>query len=63
MEMKVSPWLPYLIARSDGKTTVAEIFETLKAEGILNPATPVADFAAVVASLVSAGFLLTADAS
>ncbi len=57
MEMKVAPWLPYLIARSDGATTVSELFENLKANGILNPATPLSDFAKVVASLVSAGFL------
>lgn len=58
MEMKADPWLAWLLARCDGSQTAAELFEELKGSGVIHPDTAANDFAQVVNTLVSGGFLL-----
>lgn len=59
MEMKIDPWIAYLLTRCDGSKTVNEIFAELKAEEIIHADTPLPDFIQVVTTLVSGGFLMS----
>ncbi len=58
MEMKTDPWIAYLLARCDGSKTGADLFEELKGVHAIHADTTPADFADVLKTLVSGGFLL-----
>jgi methylase of polypeptide subunit release factors len=58
MEMKIDAWIAYLLTRCHGTRTGAELFDDLKSEGIIHSETVARDFAQVLATLVSGGFLL-----
>jgi len=57
MEMKIDPWIAYLLTRCDGTKTVSQLFDELKSDGVILGETPQADFAQVVNTLGSGGFL------
>jgi hypothetical protein len=58
MEMKTDPWIAYLLTRCDGTKTGADLFEELKRDHAIHADTPASDFADVLRTLVSGGFLL-----
>jgi methylase of polypeptide subunit release factors len=58
MEMKTDPWVAYLLTRCDGSRTGMELFEELKHVHAIHPDTAASDFADVLKTLVSGGFLL-----
>jgi hypothetical protein len=57
MEMKIDPWVAYLLTRCDGTKTAAEIFAVLKDEGVIHAETALPDFIHVIVALISGGFL------
>ncbi|MGA2599785.1 MAG: methyltransferase [Bryobacteraceae bacterium] len=57
MEMKIDPWIAYLLARCDGTKITAEIFAALKDEEVIQADTPLPDFIGVIRALISGGFL------
>jgi hypothetical protein len=57
MDCKVQPWMAALLPLCDGKTTVAELFETAKQNGWIVPETPPEEFCRLLATLISGGFL------
>lgn len=57
MECKVQPWMAMLLAQCDGKTSAQEIFETCKRDRLIHPETPARQFAQVLRTLISGGFL------
>jgi len=57
MEMKIDPWVAYLLTRCDGAKTAAEIFAAFKDEGVIHAGTPQPDFINVIVTLISGGFL------
>jgi len=57
MDCKVQPWMAALLPLCDGKTTVAELFETAKQNGWIVPETPPDEFCRLLATLISGGFL------
>jgi hypothetical protein len=57
MEMKIDPWIAYLLTRCDGTKTAAEIFVALKDEEVIHAATLLPDFINVIVTLISGGFL------
>jgi SAM-dependent methyltransferase len=58
---KVQPWMALLLPRCDGKTTVADLFETAKQSGWIVPDTPAEEFSRLLGTLISGGFLQTED--
>lgn len=58
MEMSIEPWIAWLLPRCDGAKTGAQICDEAKSEGVIHPDTPAKDFAQVLNTLVSGGFLL-----
>jgi SAM-dependent methyltransferase len=56
-DCKVQPWMALLLARCDGKTTVEEHFGISKENGWIIPETPPEEFCALLATMVSGGFL------
>jgi SAM-dependent methyltransferase len=63
MEMQMEPWIGLLLPRCKGTMTGAEIFAALKKDGVLHPNTPIEEFAALLKTLISGGFLLIAWAA
>jgi methylase of polypeptide subunit release factors len=61
MDCKVQPWMAALLPRCDGKTTVAELFETAKQSEWIVPETPPEEFCRLLATLISGGFLQTEE--
>src|SRR5271169_4607789 len=61
MDCKVQPWMAALLPRCDGKTTVAELFETAKQSEWIVPDTPPEEFCRLLATLISGGFLQTEE--
>jgi SAM-dependent methyltransferase len=57
MEVPAQAWTAYLLACADGSLTSTELLEKLKADGALRPDTPPAEFAEMLAVLISGGFL------
>jgi hypothetical protein len=57
MEMPAQAWTAYLLTCADGTLTSAELLEKLKADGALHQDTPPAEFAEMLAVLISGGFL------
>ena len=57
MEMKIDPWIAYLLTRCDGTKTAAEIFAALKHEEVIHADTALPDFVSVIVTLISGGFL------
>jgi methylase of polypeptide subunit release factors len=57
MEMRAQAWTAHLLTCADGSLTSAKLLEKLKADGALHPDTPAAEFARMLAVLVSGGFL------
>ena len=57
MDCKAQPWMAALLPLCDGKTTVAELFETAKQNGWIVPETPAEEFCRLLATLISGGFL------
>jgi hypothetical protein len=58
MEMKTDPWVAYLLTRCDGTRTGADLFDELKSVHAIHSDTSPTDFADVLKTLVSGGFLL-----
>jgi hypothetical protein len=56
-ELRAQAWTAYLFTCADGSLTAAELLEKLKVEGALHPETPALEFAQLLATLVSGGFL------
>ena len=56
-EMQVDPWIALFLARCDGSKSAGELFEELKAEEIIHSTTEPQQFAQVVTTLISGGFL------
>jgi SAM-dependent methyltransferase len=57
MDCKVQPWMAALLPLCDGKTSVADLFETAKQNGWIVPETPSEGFCRLLATLISGGFL------
>ncbi|HTQ60645.1 MAG TPA: methyltransferase domain-containing protein [Candidatus Solibacter sp.] len=60
-DCRVQPWMAMLLPRCDGKTTVADLFETAKQNGWIVPETPAEEFGRLLATLISGGFIQTAE--
>ena len=58
MEMQTDPWIPYLLTRCDGSKTGLDLFAEMKHDNAIHPSTSESDFAEVLKTLVSGGFLL-----
>ena len=58
-DCKVQPWMVMLLPKCDGKTSVAELFEAAKQNEWIVPETPAEEFARLLATLISGGFLQT----
>lgn len=58
MEMKIDSWIAYMLTRCDGTKTGAELFEQLKRDNAIHASTAASDFADVLKTLVSGGFLV-----
>ncbi len=56
-DCKVQPWMALLLSRCDGKLPVEELFEISKQNGWIVPETPPEEFRALLATMVSGGFL------
>ncbi len=56
-ELRAQGWTAYLLACADGSRTGAELLEKLQGEGVLHPETPDAEFAEMLGTLCSGGFL------
>jgi SAM-dependent methyltransferase len=61
MDCKVQPWVGFLIPLCDGKLTVAQLFESCKAHKLIHEETPPEEFAALICTLISGGFLEVAE--
>ncbi len=61
MNCQVQPWVGFLIPLCDGKLTVQEVFESCKANGIIHTETPPGEFAQLICTLISGGFLEVAE--
>ena len=59
VDWKVQPWMPLLLPRCDGDTTVGELFEQSKQNGWILPKTPATEFCGLIGNLISGGFLQT----
>ena len=57
MEMEMEPWVGLLLPRCKGEQTGAQLFADLKKEGVLHANTPIDEFAALLKTLISGGFL------
>ncbi len=57
METRAQAWTAHLLAVADGSLSGAELLEKLKTGGALHPETPPAEYARMLALLVSGGFL------
>lgn len=62
MEMEMEPWIGLLLPRCNGKLTGSELFAALIKDRVLQPNTPVEEFAALLKVLISGGFLQIAAA-
>ena len=60
-DCKVQPWMAALLPRCDGKTAVADLFETAKRNEWIVPDTPPEEFCRLLATLISGGFLQTEE--
>jgi SAM-dependent methyltransferase len=58
MESRAQAWTAQLLASADGVRTAAQLLDELKSEGALHPDAPAADFAQVLSTLISGGFLI-----
>lgn len=58
-DCKVQPWMAALLPRCDGKTAIAELFETAKRNEWIVPETPPEEFCHLLATLIGGGFLQT----
>jgi hypothetical protein len=56
-ELRAQGWTAYLFACADGLCTGAELLDKLKTDGALRPETPREEFAEMLATLISGGFL------
>src|SRR5439155_21315666 len=56
-ELRAQAWTAYLFTCADGSRTAAELLEKLKADGALRAETPAPEFAQLLATLISGGFL------
>ena len=61
MNMKVDPWMVYLIPLCDGKSTIRQIWETCKVHKFIHPETPATEFARLIATMISGGFIEVAE--
>lgn len=57
MECKVQPWMPVMVARCDGNSTVEELFEACRQDGLIHAETPMAEFVRLVRTFIAGGFL------
>lgn len=57
MECKVQPWMPVMVARCDGNSTVEELFDACRQDGLIHAETPVAEFVRLVRTFIAGGFL------
>lgn len=58
MECKIQPWMAMMVARFDGKSSVAEVFKSCKQDHLIDPQTPVGEFVKLVRTFISGGFFL-----
>jgi hypothetical protein len=56
-ELRAQAWTAYLFTCADGSRTAGELLEKLKADGALHAETPPLEFAQMLATLISGGFL------
>jgi SAM-dependent methyltransferase len=61
MDCKVQPWVGFLIPLCDGKLTVAQLLESCKAHQLIHAETPPEEFAMLICTLISGGFLEVAE--
>jgi hypothetical protein len=61
MDCKVQPWVGFLIPLCDGKLTVAQLLESCKAHQLIHAETPPEEFATLICTLISGGFLEVAE--
>jgi SAM-dependent methyltransferase len=61
MDCKVQPWMAALLPLCDGKTSVANLFETAKQNGWIISETPPEEFCRLLTTLISGGFLQTEE--
>lgn len=57
MDCAVQPWMALMVARCDGKMTVAELFDLAKKSGWIVEETPREAFLKLLATLIGGGFL------
>ena len=57
MEMQMEPWIGLLLPHCKGEQTGAQLFADLKKENVLHANTPIDEFAALLKTLISGGFL------
>jgi SAM-dependent methyltransferase len=57
MQLEAPEWTLQLLSECDGTRTGEQLFESMKAQGIVEPETPFRDFADVLTVMVSGGYL------
>lgn len=57
VDWRVQPWMPLLLPRCDGQTSVAKLFEQCKEAEWIVPETPLPEFCGLIGNLISGGFL------
>lgn len=61
MNIRVEPWMTYLIPLCNGQSTTRQIWETCKAHNFIHAETPPEEFARLIGLLISGGFVEVAD--
>jgi SAM-dependent methyltransferase len=61
MELEAPGWTLQLLSESDGTRSGEQLFESMKAQGILQAETPFQDFADVLTVMVSGGYMSIAN--
>jgi len=61
MNCRVDPWTASLLPLCNGQSTVRQVAETCKANGLILPETPPEEFARFIALLISGGYIEVAE--
>ena len=57
MDFKIDPWEAFLIPMCDGQATVRQLWEKCKAQNFIHAETPAQEFARLIGTLISGGYL------
>jgi hypothetical protein len=57
VDLRVQPWMGFLLPQCDGKLTVRQLLEFCKQHSFIRPETPLAEFARLLMVFIGSGFL------